>query len=137
MKIEVVIEKDKNGFFASLDRPGQFFPVTSGKDLKEILLNLKNLIKGYQKNEGRDDKAWNRIDTRAIVWDIRYDIQSFFQQHDYLKISAIARRARINENLLRHYAAGIKNPSIRQTKKIENAIHVLADELRNVGLAAV
>jgi len=136
MKIEVIIEKDKNGISASIDRKGNFFPVTSGKDLKEILKNLETLIVGYQKNEGKYDIAWARINVSKIEWDIRYDIQAFFQQHDYLNISAIARRAGINENLLRHYAAGIKNPSAAQTKKIEDTIHLLADELSAVGLSA-
>lgn len=34
------------------------------------------------------------------------------------------------------FAAGIKNPSGAQTKKIEDAIHVLADELKSIGLSA-
>jgi len=136
MKIEVIIEKNKTGISGSIDRKGDFFPVTVGKNLNEVLQNLKALIAGYQKNEGKDDKAWKKINIPKIEWDIRYDIQAFFQQHDYLNISAIARRSGINENLLRHYAAGIKNPSAIQTRKIEDAIHLLADELKAVGLFA-
>jgi len=136
MKIEVIIEKDKNGISGSIDRKGNFFPVTMGKNLNEVLRNLKASIQSYQQNEGKNDIAWKKVNAQKIEWDIRYDIQVFFQQHDYLNISAIARRAGINENLLRHYAAGIKNPSTTQTKKIEDTIHLLAVELSAVGLSA-
>lgn len=136
MKIEVIIEKDKSGISGSIDRKGNFFPATTGKTLNEVLQNLKNLIIGYQKFEGKKDVAWKKINAQKIEWQIRYDIQAFFQQHEYLNISAIARRAGINENLLRHYAAGIKYPSPLQTKKIEDTIHNLAHELSTVGLSA-
>ncbi len=93
-------------------------------------------IISYQKSGGKKEVAWKKINAQKSEWQLRYDIQAFFQQHDYLHISAIARRAGINENVLRHYAAGIQNPSAAQTKKNEDILHILADELRTVCLSA-
>ncbi|MBO9637006.1 MAG: hypothetical protein J7576_02465 [Siphonobacter aquaeclarae] len=65
-----------------------------------------------------------------------YDLSSFFDAFDYLKISKIAERAGINTSLLRHYAAGSKTASAEQVGKIENAVHALAQELAAVSLVA-
>ncbi|WP_262892868.1 hypothetical protein [Aquiflexum lacus] len=40
----------------------------------------------------------------------------------------------MNATLLRQYAAGVKNPSLEQAKKIEKALHILADELREANI---
>lgn len=71
-----------------------------------------------------------------MTFDLRYDLQAFFQDHDYLKITAIAKRANMNPGLLRQYASGVKYPSLEQAKRIEDAIHDLAKELDRVSLYA-
>ncbi len=45
-----------------------------------------------------------------------------------------AKYAGMNATLLRQYAAGVKNPSLEQAKKIEKALHILADELREANI---
>ncbi len=65
-----------------------------------------------------------------------YDLSAFFEQHAYLKISKIAEYAGMNAALLRHYSAGSKQPSPEQVKRIEDAVHRLAQELSSVQLVA-
>ncbi len=65
-----------------------------------------------------------------------YDLQAFFVEFDDLKSTGIARRAGINESLLRQYASGSKYPSEEQVKKIEDAIHTLAKRLQQVSIYA-
>ncbi len=53
-----------------------------------------------------------------------------------LNISSIAKRAGMNPGLLRQYASGVKHPSREQAKKIEDSIHKIANELREVTIQA-
>jgi hypothetical protein len=57
----------------------------------------------------------------------QYDLQTFFEEHDYLKVSSIAKHAGLNPGLVRQYSSGVKHPSAEQAKKIELTIHKLAD----------
>jgi hypothetical protein len=56
--------------------------------------------------------------------------------HDYLKIGSVAEHAGINPGLLRQYASGVKYPSPDQAKKIEDALHHIANELQDVSIYA-
>jgi predicted RNase H-like HicB family nuclease len=136
MKIEVIIEKNDNELWGRIENKGNFMPVTVGNTTKEVLDNLQMLIEDYLQHEGKHDKNWNKIDPRKIRFEIAYDLQAFFQEHDFLKQSKIAAIAKVNAGLLRQYAAGVKHPSPKQTKKIETAIHKLAHELQSVSLYA-
>jgi hypothetical protein len=40
----------------------------------------------------------------------------------------------MNQSLIRQYAMGIKKPSVKQTKKIEHALHTLGQELLEIKL---
>lgn len=82
------------------------------------------------------DTAWKKVDVKKLSWELRYDVQAFFMEHDYLTASTIAKRAGINPGLMRQYSSGIKHPSALQAKKIEAAIHTVAKELKAVSLYA-
>ncbi len=68
--------------------------------------------------------------------EIKYDLEAFFMEHSYLKISSIAEQAKINPGLVRQYASGVKHPSAEQAKKIEATIHKIANDLQQVELYA-
>lgn len=135
-KLEVIIEKDDGVLWARIEDKGDFLPATNAKTTKIVLQNLRTLIKGYQKNEGKQDSFWKKVDAETVLFKVRYDVQAFFEEHDYLKQSKIAELAKINPGLLRQYASGVKHPSPDQAKKIEDAIHKLAKELKAVSLWA-
>jgi hypothetical protein len=40
----------------------------------------------------------------------QYDLQTFFEEHDYLKVSSIAKHAGLNPGLVRQYSSGVKHP---------------------------
>ena len=71
----------------------------------------------------------------AGQFEIKYDLEAFFEHYNVLNISEIGKRANINPTVMRHYKAGIKHPSKSQTQNIENAIHLLAKELVKVKIA--
>ena len=133
IKLEVIIEKEKKHFWGRIEDKG-FMPTGQGKTISKLLQNIINCIEDYVDHEGSKDKFWNRITAENVEFQIRYDLQSFFEEFEELKISSIAKRAKLNESLVRQYAAGNKFPSLEQAKKIEIALHDLGQRLNNVAL---
>jgi predicted RNase H-like HicB family nuclease len=137
MNLEVIIEKSENELWGRIESPGHFLLTTVGSTTAAVLDNLRDLIKDYKEHEGKDDKIWKKTDLTKVNFDIRYDLQAFFDEHNFLNISEVAKRAGINTSLVRAYAAGVKHPSATQAKKIEDTLHRLATELQGVSLYAV
>jgi predicted RNase H-like HicB family nuclease len=135
-KIEAIIEKTEDHFWARVEERGSFMPTGQGVNINEAIENLKDSIEDYIEHEGSDDKFWNKIKISEIEFEIHFDLQSFFERFPELKISSIAKRAGLNESLVRNYSVGLKHPSIEQAKKIEDAIHNLAKELSQVSIYA-
>lgn len=75
-------------------------------------------------------------DVSDVEFDLAYDLYAFFEHYAYLKISKIAEYAGLNPSLLRHYKSQTKFPSAEQVRRIETAVHRLANELRQVHLVA-
>ena len=134
--LQVIIEKSDKGLYGRIGARKSYLPVTFGNSTSEVLQNLKELIKDYQQHEKNGDTFWLKLDTEALQFEVVYDLQAFFSEHDFLNASAIARHANMNESLVRQYATGKKYPSIEQTKKLEHVIRGLTKELHNVSLYA-
>lgn len=66
---------------------------------------------------------------------VLYDLTSFFDEFDFLKLSKIAERASINPKILRAYSTGAKMASAEQVTKIENAMRGLARKFSTLQLA--
>lgn len=134
MKLPVIIEKNDDELWGRIEGKGNFMPTTAGSTTKELLDNLKLLIVDYLQHEGQEDKGWNKVDVNKTEFELRYDLQAFFEEHDFLKQTKIAQLAGIDPGLLRQYSSGVKYPSSEQAKKIESAIHNLAEELQAVSI---
>lgn len=137
MKFEVIIERGDNEFWGRIENTGDFRPTTVADTVPRVIGNLRELIEDYIQHEGQKDEFWEGVKVDQVTFDLRYDLQAFFQDHDYLKITVIAKRAGMNPGLLRQYASGVKYPSADQAKKIEKAIHNLGQDLGRVSLYAV
>jgi hypothetical protein len=112
-----------------VENSGDFMPTPYGKNTTQVVNNLRELIHDYVTNEGKKDKYWSKIDPEMLEFEFRYDLQAYFHEHDYLKISAVAEHAGLNPGLLRQYASGVKYPSEDQANKIRKAINKIAKEL--------
>jgi len=130
-KIELILEKNDGLLWGRIEGAG-WMPTPYGKNIKEVIENLKELQEDYIEHEGKNDSAWNKINWSEVTFDFKYDLVAFFETFNYLNLSAIASKIGINRTLLNHYKTGLKHPSAEQAKKIEDAIHVLASELRNI-----
>ncbi|MDD1549310.1 type II toxin-antitoxin system HicB family antitoxin [Riemerella anatipestifer] len=76
-----------------------------------------------------EDYADNYSD---IVFLYQMDLSSMFNLVKEIKISAIAKKAGINESLARQYKTGLAAASVEQAMKIQNAIHSLGQELLSI-----
>lgn len=133
MKIDVIIEKGKKEFWGRIEGY-DFLPVTVGKTIDEVLDNLRMLIADHIEHEGRDDKQWKDVNAAGVEFNLHYDLRAFFDRYKVLNVSSIATKAKINQSLLRQYVAGVKHPSTRQAKKVEAAVHQIAEEMNKVSL---
>lgn len=88
------------------------------ENIPDLEFKMKSLLKDF---EG--------LESDQIEFVHHYDVYALFQRFDYLKISSVAKHAGMNAALLRQYASGVKSPSSDQAKKIEQALHRLAEEL--------
>ena len=130
-KIEIIIEKNDGLLWGRVENSGNFMPTPYGETTTQVIENLKELILDYITNEGKNDKYWNSIDLNNLHFEFSYDLQAYFQEHDYLKITSVAEQAGLNPGLLRQYASGVKYPSEEQANKIRIAIDKIANELLN------
>src|SRR6218665_4139827 len=102
-KLEVIIEKQDGVLFARIEGKGNYLPNGYGSNLGEALVNLKEIILDYQQHEGQNDKFWKKIDVANLEFDLHYDLQAFFEEYDFLNITAVAKRSGINPALVRQY----------------------------------
>lgn len=128
MKLIAVIEKEKDGYgiyVTNLKDHGLTGMGNSVESAKADLFEaLDLLVSTYTDSEESIPKELNRPE-----FIFKYDIPSFFEDFDCIKISKIGAKAGLNESLLRQYKNKLAFASEEQTNKIKNAIHELGKEL--------
>ena len=134
-RAELIIEKDAGHFWGRVEGKG-FMPTGQGATIAQLIENVKDSIRDYQKHEGRKDKIWARINVDKLTFDLRYDLAAFFEAFDFLNLTVIAKKANMNRSLLNQYVKGLKPASAAQTRKIETVIHNLAKEMMDAELSA-
>jgi hypothetical protein len=132
--LPVRIDWEEHKFGAQMKAPG-FLLTTQGDTVEGVLENLRNLLTDYLAHEGKNNPEWQNLKAEAIAFECEYDLAAFFEHFKELKITAIAARAGINPNLLQQYVSGNKRASESQAKKIQAAVHLLANELRQIALS--
>lgn len=65
-KIEVIVELSDGVLWAYIEGKGDFLPATYAKTTKGVFQNLRTLIKGYQKHEGKQDAFWKKVNANTI-----------------------------------------------------------------------
>lgn len=118
--LKLVVEKTDGELWGSVKVKGNLI-YDYANNLQNLMNKLKNLIYEFEKVE-------------VDHFEISYDLTSFFENHSYLNISDIAKRAGINPGLMRQYASGNKFPSEDRVMEIEDAIREIGKELSKVKL---
>jgi hypothetical protein len=137
MKVELIIEKgaDGDGLDGRVILGGSII-IGQADNLEELIPTMKELVVDLASNELKEVKKWEPLREGKVEFDIQYDLVAFFSAFNYLIISEVAKKAEMNPSLVRAYSKGIKYPSERQVKKIEEAVHNLAKQLGEVTLIA-
>ncbi len=71
---------------------------------------------------------------KDLTFTYKFDIASLFNYFNFINVSKFAKLAGINESLMRQYKMGGTYISEVQTKKIEKALHGVADEFAAIRL---
>jgi len=133
MTLEIIIEKGEGELWGRFQK-GNYLATTAGQTEIEIENNLRELAVDYWNHEGKTDRSWRGFEEGKLKFKFSYDLQAFFERHNYLTVSYIAEMAGLNASLVRQYKSGIKYPSLEQVKKIEVVIRELGKELASVSL---
>jgi predicted RNase H-like HicB family nuclease len=120
-KIEVIVEKTKDGFSAFAKE----YPVfTTGSTMNKLFHNIKEAFILYF-----DDENFN--DSR-LSYEI--DFNQFFKYYKVLNSKALAGRIGMNPTLLSQYVSGRKKPSLSQSRRILYGINTIGHELAEMSV---
>lgn len=107
---------------------------------------LKNATKLERENfkigKFKDDIRWENLDEDIHISSFFSDtkpkpnpIGDFFSMHPQINVSSFAKQIGINKSLMARYIYGIKTPSEKRKKEIQDGLHKLAKELSCVEFA--
>jgi predicted RNase H-like HicB family nuclease len=130
--IRVIIEKADDGTYwgTTQNIPGVISAY--GNTLEELKGNLMGTFDDYIETAEAEKEDWAAEVKKVKNWTYQMNMQSFFQLIPEIKITAVGRKARINESLMRQYATGKAAASETRVKLIERAVHELGRELQSV-----
>jgi len=121
-KLEIIIERTDDGLWANIPKlPGC---VSFGDNFSELKQNLDEAIELHI--EGMEEDG--EIVPKFKDFSFRIDMTYFFKNYP-VSISGVAERSGINRSLLSQYANGIKSPSLKQAKKIQETIRHIGKEM--------
>jgi len=102
----------------------------------DLIMDSASSVERLERKMKKLLKELHGLDPNTILFDRQYDLTVLFEQFHYLKITAIAEKSDMNSALLRQYVTGIKHPSAKQAKKVEDAIHKIGRELSKIAVYA-
>jgi len=104
-----------------------------GKTVAEAKENLLVAIEDYKNMYLETGKTVPK-EINNPVFEYKYDLASFFDYFDWINISKLAVKAKINPSLMRQYKSRVTYASEKQSEKIQRSIHKLGEELLAVRL---
>ncbi len=116
--------------------PDNTFWCRSEEDLNGTFLNAvgntvadakKDLAECYKEVKEMNDA--DGVETDAVEFEYKYDVQSFFEFFSFLNVNEIARRSGINPSLLRQYAAGSKKAGETIYNRLSECLSQITSEL--------
>jgi len=124
----VFMKTDEDKIFS---RPLEAFPLLKNASEAER--------ENYKIGKFADDVRWEAIDEDIHISSFfdenepkRNKIGEVFTHYPQINVSAFAKQIGINKSLLAKYIYGIKTPSEKRKKEIENGLHQFAENLLQV-----
>lgn len=131
--IAVIIEKGtRGGYGASVPK----FPgcISIGNTLEEVKKNIQDAIHLHLETLAEFDELGADVVINNLQFEYHFDLPTFSQVFSWIKISALAKAAGMNQSLVRQYTSGKKYPSEKQAGILQEAIRRLSEDLGNVQL---
>jgi hypothetical protein len=125
-KLSLVVEKSRDGKLWGRVELNDDLIVESAISLDALQRKMKKLLQKF-----------HHIDAATIEFQLVHDLTALFLQKNYLNVSAIGVKAKINPGLMRQYVAGFKHPSPERAKAIEKVVNDLGQELIGIKIAVV
>ena len=123
----LILEKHGNDYWATVPELQGCYSV--GKSIEDAVDNVREAIKEYLEDVPEGMEIEQKFYNSNLKFNIKYDLQVFFEKFKMLNKTVIAEKAEINPSLLRQYSTGLAFASEKQKAKIENAIHQIAQSL--------
>ena len=95
------------------------------KEAKESLLDTYQEILDLYREEGKPVPE----ELQDLEFEYEYDIASFFNEYNWINISALAKVIGMNKSLLYQYKKGNTYISHQQMKRIEKGVHELGKKM--------
>ena len=121
-KINVVVEKTKDGYSAYAEDYPVFTVGSSMDEIKNYMLKAINL---YFEETGGKKVSIDDVN-------LNMDLESFFELYPVVNAAGLSKRIGMNKSLLSQYVTGKKKASEKQVQKILDGIRELGRELSHV-----
>lgn len=126
--LKVLMNKAGKGISAHLPELEGF--VIARSTVVQLKKNMRESICFHIEGLYPDERqAWMDSEFEYVFCDIPSLVSGYGET---INQSNLARISGINESLMRQYASGIKKPSQKVMKRIENGLHRYADDIRNI-----
>ncbi len=130
MKAIAVIERGADGtygvFIESDNVP--FGVIGDGKTIAEAVADFNNSVEEMRVYYAEKGKEFPQLE-----FEFKYDTASFLQQYAYaFTLAGLGRITGVNQRQLSHYINGVRKPSEKTTRKIENSLHKFGAEIAAV-----
>ncbi len=130
-KIQVYVEKSNDGSYWGTSQNYEGIVSTFGNSLEELKQNFQTAFADNLEIAKEIGEPYAN-DYNNVEFIYKMDLSSFFNLIPELKISSIAKKAGLNESLVRQYKNGLAYASQEQTYKIQEAIHSLGRDLLSI-----
>jgi len=132
IKVKAFIERGNDGTFGvciDLDEKRLNYGVIGdGATVKEAMEDFYGCYQDMKKSFENDNQYFQEVE-----FEFYFDTASFLGYYTtYFSLAGLSRLTGINHAQLCHYANGLRNPSKKTIQKIDNSIHIFANNLKQV-----
>ena len=132
-RVLVIMEKSDQNYSAYL--PDLDGCIAMGQDIHEIRAQIIEAVTFHLEGLREAGLTVPEIFHQDFEFEFKLDADTLFEYFaGILTKVGLSRLTGMNQSLISQYANGMKKPSQKQLKKIQNAIHHFAEELLEVRL---
>ena len=129
-KVNAIIERANDGSFSIYSDADDLSYLITGTG-KTVADAKKCFEDGYEDMRRHYNAIGKRFTEVEMIY--KYDMASFLSYYaSSFSLAGLSRITGINQGQLSHYVTGRSIPSAKTIRKMENAIHHFADDLKSV-----